>query len=83
MDPNWWWGTAEDTAEDTPRPGLTHRDKQSFRLTITPQGILESAVNQHVLGLWEEAEHPEETQEEHTERPLLATDSFNIPSHAS
>ena len=39
---------------------LTHRDKQPFTLTFTPRGNLESPINLHVFGLWEEAREPGE-----------------------
>ncbi len=34
---------------------MTHRDKQPFTLTFAPTGNLESPINLHVFGLWEEA----------------------------
>ena len=40
--------------------GRTHRDRQPFMLTFTPMGNLESTINLHVFGLWEEAGEPGE-----------------------
>ncbi|MDF4321764.1 hypothetical protein P3377_24610, partial [Vibrio parahaemolyticus] len=40
--------------------GLTHRDRQPFTLTFTPTDNLESPINLHVFGLWEEAGVPGE-----------------------
>ncbi len=49
--------------------------KKTFTLTFTPTGNLESSINLHVFGLWEQAEYPERTHADmvrtcklHTER---------------
>ncbi len=47
--------------------GLTHRDIQPFTLTFTPMGNLESPINLHIFGLWEEAGVPRENPRRHGE----------------
>ncbi len=47
--------------------GLTYSGKQPLTLTFTPTGNLESPVNLHVFGLWEEAGVPGENPGRHGE----------------
>ena len=47
--------------------GLTHRDRQPFTLTFTPTANLESPINLHVFGLWEEAGVPGENPRRYEE----------------
>ncbi len=57
--------------------GLTHRGGQPITLTFTLSILLESPINLHVFGLWEEAEPPGENPRghrentQHTERPAF------------
>jgi len=47
--------------------GLTHRDRQPFTLTFTSMDNLESPINLHVFGMWEEAGVPRENPHWHRE----------------
>ncbi len=62
------------TLDRSPVTGPTYRDRQ---LTLTPTGNLESPINLHPFGLWEEAGvNPAGTRRTcklHTEGPQLAS----------